>query len=304
MIWRLNYPPETGKIVIVRSSPLFRRVTVESAGGCGQFFNGKSYREMKIAFFDSGIGGITVLHQAMLTLPEEDYLYYADVDHVPFGEKTREQIVSYTDEALRFMIGRGVKAVVVACNTATCSAIGYLRGKYPLPILGMEPAVKPAVEENDTGRVLVVATPVTVKGEKLQNLLSRVDGRHCVDTLALPELVTFAERGEFVSPGVRAYLAEKFRPYRLDAYSALVLGCTHFNYFKDTFRRFLPQKAEIIDGSEGTVNHLADVLRQSGGLAKNSGAVEYYASGRRVTGPAELKRIAGLHARLDRMLRY
>ena len=259
---------------------------------------------MKIAFFDSGIGGLTVLHQAMLTLPEEDYLYYADSDHVPFGQKTRSQIVKYTDDAVRFMAGRGVKAVVVACNTATCAAIGYLRKKYPLPILGMEPAVKPAVEEDGAGRVLVVATPVTVRGEKLKGLISRVDGRHRVDTLALPELVAFAENGEFSSPRVRAYLAEKFRPYRLEEYSALVLGCTHFNYFKDTFRELLPKKTVIIDGSAGTVNHLEAVLRQSGAFEKNSGAVEYYASGRRVTDPAELKRIAALHARLDRMLRY
>lgn len=259
---------------------------------------------MKIAFFDSGIGGITVLHQAMLTLPKEDYLYYADVDHVPFGRKTREQIITYTDDAVRFLVGRGAQAVVIACNTATCSAIGCLRKKYALPILGMEPAVKPAVEEADTGRVLVVATPVTVKGEKLKNLLARVDGRHCVDTLALPELVTFAENGEFVSPRIRGYLAQRFRPYHLEEYSALVLGCTHFNYFKDTFRKFFSAKAEIIDGSEGTVNHLADVLGLSDAETAHGGAVEYYASGRRVNDPAAMKRISELHTRLDRMLRY
>ncbi len=259
---------------------------------------------MKIAFFDSGIGGITVLHQAMQVLPQEDYLYYADADHVPFGEKTREQIVRYTDDAVRFMAGKGVKAVVVACNTATCAAIGYLRKKYFIPILGMEPAVKPAVEEDGAQRVLVVATPVTVEGDKLKQLLSRVDDRHCVDTLALPELVAFAENGEFVSPRVSAYLGGKFRPYRLEEYSALVLGCTHFNYFKDTFRELLPKKTEIIDGSEGTVNHLADVLGRSGALEKNSGSVEYYISGRRGTDPAGLARIAALHERLERMRRY
>ena len=260
---------------------------------------------MKIAFFDSGIGGITVLHQAMLTLPGEDYLYYADVDHVPFGRKSREQIVTYTDDAVRFLTGLGAEAVVIACNTATCSAIGYVREKYRgVPILGMEPAAKPAVEENDAGRVLVVATPGTVRGERLKDLLARVDCRHCVDTLALPELVTFAENGEFVSQGVRRYLAGQFRPYRMDGYSALVLGCTHFNFFKDTFREFLSPKTEIIDGSAGTVSHLADVLGLTAGRAGDGGTVvEYYASGRKVTDPDELRRIAGLLARLDQMLR-
>lgn len=256
---------------------------------------------MKIGIFDSGIGGLTVLHQAMLTLPEEEYLFYADADHVPYGEKTKEEIIRYTDEAVRFMLAKDVKAVVVACNTATSVAIGELRRSYSVPVLGIEPAVKPAVEENDGKRVMVIATPVTVREEKLKNLITRLDGDRLVDLLPLPKLVRFAESGNFRSPEVTAYLRGKFAGYRLERYSSLVLGCTHFNYFKDTLSEIFPRSVDFLDGSEGTANHLADVLRENGILEHNARMVEYYRSGRKVTDAESLARIRRLLERLDEM---
>ena len=158
---------------------------------------------MKIGIFDSGIGGLTVLHQAMITLPQEEYLYYADTDHVPYGIRPKEEILEFVDNALRFMLGKGVKAVIIACNTATSAAIKTLRSRYSLPILGMEPAVKPAVAREEEGkRVMVAATPLTLREEKLRNLLHQVDKHHTVDLLPLPELVRFAEREEFTSQAV------------------------------------------------------------------------------------------------------
>ncbi len=259
---------------------------------------------MKTGILDSGIGGLTVLHQALQTLPNEDYLYYADTDHVPYGTKTKEEITGYADEAVLFLAQKGVQAVVVACNTATSAAIGFLRSKYAFPILGMEPAVKPAVRRNAGKRVMVVATPVTIREDRLQNLLRRVDGEHSVDLLALPRLVTLAESGEFNSDRVRRYLEDEFSRYDLTRYSALVLGCTHFNFFKDTFRRIFPPDVALIDGSAGTVNHLRDVLRENGLAGGGSGRVEYYQSGRRLEDRASLERIRALHRRLDAMLRY
>lgn len=259
---------------------------------------------MKIGIFDSGIGGITVLHQALLALPQARFLYYADADHVPYGEKTREEIVRYADEAVGFLARRGAVAVVVACNTATSAAIGFLRGKYRFPILGMEPAVKPAVQTCGDKRVMVVATPVTVRQDKLRNLLKRVDRTHTVDLLALPGLVPFAERGEFDSPRVRQYLERTFAPYDLSRYSVLVLGCTHFNYFKDTFARIFPSGVAQVDGCEGTVNNLVRVLRQTGLSGPGEPGAEYYISGRAVTDAPTLEKIARLHRRLGEMLRY
>ena len=123
---------------------------------------------MKIGFFDSGIGGLSVLHHALKVFPNEQFLFFADKKHVPYGEKTSEQVLEYTSEAVEFMIENDVKAIVIACNTATSVAITTLREKYDLPIIGMEPAVKKALDENDTMRVLVCATPITVRGKKLK----------------------------------------------------------------------------------------------------------------------------------------
>lgn len=258
---------------------------------------------MKIGIFDSGIGGLTVLHQALRTLPNEEYLYYADVDHVPYGEKTKDEILRYVDGAVGFMVSKGVKAAVLACNTATSVAIGTLRKKYDIPILGIEPAVKPAVEGCEGKRIMVIATPVTVREEKLKNLIVRVDGEHMVDLLPLPRLVAFAEKGEFRSPELWDYLKTRFSEYDLSDYSFLVLGCTHFNFFKDTFRRIFPKCVRIIDGSAGTVNHLKEVLKENGLLEHNPFSVEYYLSGRKVTDAARLERIRKLHDRLEQMLR-
>ena len=167
---------------------------------------------MNIGIFDSGIGGLTLLHQAMVLMPHENFIFYADTDHVPYGTKSRDQVISYVDEVIRFMIAHDCKAVVIACNTATAVAAELMRSRYEkLPIIGIEPAVKPAVAESEGRRVLVVATPLTVHEKKLQKLVERVDDEHLVDLLELPRLVEFAERGEFVSDQVTAYLQERLK---------------------------------------------------------------------------------------------
>jgi glutamate racemase len=259
---------------------------------------------MKIGIFDSGIGGLTVLHQALLTLPKEDYIYYADTDNVPYGTKRKEEIIGYVDQAVDFLVGKGVKAIVIACNTATSTAAEYVRSKYTLPILGMEPAVKPAVARSNGKRVMVIATPLTVREEKLRNLIQQVDDDHRVDLLALPGLVRFAEAGLFEGKEVEQYLRAELNDYKLENYSALILGCTHFNYFKDTYRNIFPKGVAFIDGSVGTVNYLKKILTERKQLENNHGIVEYYMSGRPVYREEELEHLANLHERLDKMLKY
>ena len=215
---------------------------------------------MKIGLIDSGIGGLSVLHEAYHQLPGQEYLFFADVLHVPYGEKTPEQIVGYMIENAQFLIDKGAEALVVACNTATSVAIKDLRSRFDIPILGMEPAVKPAVEETEKKRIMVIATPVTIREDKLKSLLHRVDEEHRVDLLAMPKLVEFAEREEFDGPQVDAYLNEQFGKFDRSRYCALVLGCTHFNYFKPALREYFGDSTLLIDGNRGTVRHLADVL--------------------------------------------
>lgn len=259
---------------------------------------------MKIGFFDSGIGGLTVLQQAMETLPEEDYIYYADTEHVPYGTKPKEEIIRYVDEAVGFLVEKGVKAIVIACNTATSVAIESVRAKYQIPILGMEPAVKPAVERCPNKRVIIAATPLTIKEDKLKNLLEQVDGEHKTDLLALPGLVLFAESGCFVDKKVEDYLKKELSAFELKNYSNFVLGCTHFNYFKDTLRKLLPVRVEFIDGTNGTVNHLKAILERNGQLEHGSSNVEYYISGKPVTDLKRLSFFDCLLKRAEAMARY
>ena len=265
------------------------------------------YCNMKIGIFDSGIGGLSVLHQAMITMPEADYIFYADVDNVPYGEKTKEEVRKLVDHAVGFLVDKGCQAIVLACNTATSAAISYLREKYKLPIIGIEPAVKPAVEHiHESGkRVMVVSTPVTAKGEKLKKLVDKYDNKHIVDVVALPKLVRFAQDDDFDSSDVTDYLKSEFAPYNLNDYSELVLGCTHFNYFKDSFSKLFPDDLEMVDGNTGVSNNLKNTVVKKGIFKEEDkgkkGTVEYYYSDRKMESEAEMKHIKKLHERLERM---
>ena len=256
---------------------------------------------MKIAFFDSGIGGLAVLHHALKVLPREQFLFFADEDHVPYGVKTREQVTRFVGNAFDFLAARDVKAIVTACNTATSVAVEEMRSRYDIPIIGMEPAAKRALDLDGEHRVLVVATPITVHGQKMKTLMEHVDREHLVDLLPLPGLVEFAENMEFVSPRVTEYLREQMKPYDFSRYSALVLGCTHFNYFKDSFRSILPDNVHFVDGNEGTVRELIRQLSLRDALENLPPSVEYFYSGRKVEDPGELTRLGDYLNRLEEM---
>ena len=257
---------------------------------------------MKTAFFDSGIGGLGVLHHAMKILPDEEFIFFADEDNVPYGTKTREQILNYVDEAFKFLISQKVGAVVVACNTATSVAVRPMREKYSLPIIGMEPALKRALDLFPEKKVLVAATEMTVKGEKIKKLIERLNAKKFAELHALQKLVDFAERQEFNSAAVENYLREELGGYDFKNFSSLVLGCTHFNYFKDTLKKFLPAHMKILDGNAGTVNRLIELTNlKVNPQSKKIPHVEFFYSGRRVTSSAELARLENYLRRLDEM---
>ncbi len=219
-------------------------------------------KDLKIAFFDSGIGGLSVLAEALRRFSGAEFLYFADEDHVPYGTKSRAEIVRLSLDAVGFLVAHGADAVVVACNTATSAAISELRGAFSVPVIGMEPAVKLAADSFGARPTLLIATPLTIAGEKLARLVGRLECETW--SLALPHLVEFAQDLEFDSPAVRAYLQQELGQFELTRLGSLVLGCTHFNYFKDVLREILPPHVRIIDGIDGTLNRLASEL--GGGL--------------------------------------
>lgn len=253
---------------------------------------------MSIGFFDSGIGGISVLYEALKLMPDEDYIYYADTRNVPYGIKPKEKVRELILEAGRFMKSKGVKALVVACNTATSIAIEDLRRELEFPIIGMEPAVKPAVENcGSDRRVLVTATPLTIREDKLKNLIERLDSENIVDLMPLPGLVEFAERLEFSRDVVEPYLKEQLKEFPSASIGTVVLGCTHFSLFRDSFQSLYPE-AHVIDGSHGTVANLKRILEGRGQLGGGSGSIEYYNSGEMAASREELKRFEALFDRL------
>lgn len=218
---------------------------------------------MRIAFFDSGVGGLTVMREACRKLPSAPYLYYADTRNVPYGTHTKEEVFDFVASCFDDIVSsHEVSAIVVACNTATSAAVDELRKRYPFPIVGMEPAVKPALQEvRGTGRkVLVTATPLTLKEDKFRRLVGRLDAPEQVETLGLPGLVRLAEEGVFGGPEALAYLREQLAPFELDRYGAIVLGCTHFVFFREAFRELLPAHTLLMDGNAGTINQMVRVL--------------------------------------------
>lgn len=257
---------------------------------------------LRVAFFDSGIGGLSVMHRALGMLPADEFIFFADEDHVPYGVRSPEEVLSLVDDAFQFLLAQNVNAVVVACNTATSAAVREMRRRYDIPIVGMEPAVKLAFDLYGSQKVLVTATPITINGDKIKRLIDRLGRKDFVELLALPQLVDFAERQEFDSDAVEHYLRRMLAPYDFENFSSIVLGCTHFNYFKDTLRKILPPNVRFVDGNEGTLKELARRMNINPSAPRGSVDVKYFYSGRAIEDAAELDRIGIYLRRLDRML--
>lgn len=210
-------------------------------------------------------------------LPNERFLYYGDNLNAPYGTRSEEEIRSLTFDSVQVLLDRGVKALVIACNTATSAAAEALRSSLTLPIIGMEPALKPAALKYEGGTIIVMATPATLRQNKFKCLMQHYGAG--VQMLPCPELVEFVERGEIDSPALSAYLAERFAPYRGRKVDAVVLGCTHFVFARGAIERAMPG-AELFDGNEGTARHLEDVLRSMDLLnPAGPGSVEILTSG-------------------------
>ena len=216
-----------------------------------------------IAFFDSGLGGISVLRETVKTLPLENYLYFGDSLHAPYGTKTPQEVVELTMQAAQQLLEAGVKALVVACNTATAAAIRPLRKAYPgMAIVGTEPAIKPAVERHPGGRILMMATAMTVKEEKFQKLKAQYDDQAQIIPIACSGLMEYVEQGILRGPEVEGYLLDKLEPYLKVPIDAIVLGCTHYPFLRAAIRRIVGRRPEIIDGSFGIAKQLQRRLEE------------------------------------------
>ena len=222
-------------------------------------------QRLPVAFFDSGLGGISVLRQTVKLLPNEDYLYYGDSLHAPYGVRDAQEVIRLCDDAVQLLLARGIKALVIACNTATSAAAHQLRKKYPeLPIIGTEPAVKPAVERHPGGRILVMATPMTLKEEKFSRLREQYEDEAEIIPVPCGGLMEYVEQGVLRGEAVENYLLDKLEPYMKVPVSAVVLGCTHYPFLTGAIRRIVGRIPEILDGSLGVATQLRRKLDESG----------------------------------------
>lgn len=218
-----------------------------------------------IAVFDSGVGGISVLRELIRIMPDEDYIYYGDSKNAPYGVRGREEVRALTVARAKELFAQGCKGLVVACNTATSAAVRPLREMYPcIPIVGIEPAVKPAVLSRKNPRVLVMATPMTVREEKLKSLIERYQDQARIISLPCPGLMDFIERGDLNGEDLYRYLTGLLFAYRGGAVDAAVLGCTHYPFARKQIQRVLGESVQIFDGGAGTAREMKRRLGESG----------------------------------------
>ncbi len=228
-----------------------------------------------IGVFDSGVGGIGTLAALRRELPRERFLFYGDTANAPYGTKSREEVMSCVSRIMDHLLAWDVKAVVIACNTATAVAAAELRARYDLPIIGIEPALKPAHEIRREGEILVLATPMTLRLEKFRALYERY-GEGAVP-LPCPGLMELVEREAYGE--ARRYLTGLFAPYDLTKVDAIVLGCTHYVFLRPILKEILPDGVSVLDGNEGTARQLRRVLTERNLLSAGEGSVTLETSG-------------------------
>ena len=233
------------------------------------------HSESPIGVFDSGLGGISVLYEIHKLLPNEDLIYLGDSQYNPYGTKTKEQITDRCIAICDRFVEMGVKMIVIACNTATSACVPLLRERYDIDIIGMEPALKVACERGADRHVAVWATNFTLKEKKFAALMHRFDQEHSIEKVACPTLVRIVEEDDLdnearVNEVLTGYIRQS------GAVDSIVLGCTHFVFFKKRLEEMLPASIELIDGNFGTARHVRELLEQKHLINENgSGTISW-----------------------------
>ncbi|MBT8347877.1 MAG: glutamate racemase [Sulfurovum sp.] len=233
---------------------------------------------MKVGVFDSGLGGLTVVQAMTQVIKGAQIFYVADTKNAPYGEKTPEQILQYSLDITQYLINtHQIDALILACNTATSSAIKHLRETYPsLIIIGTEPGIKPAIEQTSTGKIGVLATPATLQGDKYQKLAQTLSLQKSVDIYeqACPGLVEQIEKGEMESEKTKALLEKWLVPMRENNVDTIVLGCTHYPLVSQSIEHIMDCNVNLIHTGEAISKHLLTLGSQKGHL--NEGDLEVH----------------------------
>lgn len=219
-------------------------------------------KELPIGVFDSGMGGITVLSSLLNELPNERFIYFGDSKNAPYGVKEVDHVRELTIKACDFFISLGVKAIVIACNTATSAAIKDLRKKYTIPIIGVEPALKPAVEYSDSGVIAVMATPMTLQENKFEKLMNKYMDKNTIVKVPCPEIVQLVEDGHIDDDLIINSIDHCFRHVNKELLESIVLGCTHFVFLHNVMKVLFSDSVKIFDGNSGTAKQTKRLLKK------------------------------------------
>lgn len=232
-----------------------------------------------VGVFDSGVGGISVLRQLVSTLPHESFVYFGDSANAPYGEKSRDQVLRLSRDIVDSLLDEGAKAIVIACNTATSAAAAELRANYAhVPIIGVEPALKPATLAPGIKRILVMATPITLRLDKYQQLAEKWGSGHEVISAPCPGLAARIELGDLDKPDIYSLLEDLVGAYAGEV-DCVVLGCTHYSFVKRQICEVVGD-VPLFDGAQGTALQLQRKLAERGLLTKSNepGVVEFSSS--------------------------
>ena len=249
-----------------------------------------------IGVFDSGVGGLSVWREITAEMPDESSVYLADQGHIPYGPRPMQEIRAFSEAITQFLLGQGCNIIVVACNTASAAALTHLRAKFPdVPFVGMEPAVKPAVQTTRTGRVGVMATPATFQGELFASVVERFASGVQLVKQACPGLVEQVEAVRLNTPDTEVMLREYLAPMMAVGVDTIVLGCTHYPFLMPTIQRIVGPDVRVIDPSPAIARQVGRVMQLRGLLSASSEAGHVFCtSGDEVAFAETVRRLAGV----------
>lgn len=232
-----------------------------------------------IGIFDSGVGGLSVFREIVRILPEEKYIYWSDNAHCPYGEKSRDYIIDRARAVTSFLMEQGADIIVVACNTATAAAISTLREEFPIPFIGMEPAVKPAAQATRSGVVGVLATAGTLKATKYIDTRAKWARDVKIVEHIGQGFVELVEKGNVSGPEAESIVEKSVRPLIEAGADTIVLGCTHYPFLAETIMKAAGTPVTLIDPAPAVAKHLMEVMQENGLIRKDGFSMSLHSSG-------------------------
>jgi glutamate racemase len=257
-------------------------VRAQDSYPCGREFESHPWYFMDkrpIGIFDSGVGGLSILKEVKKLLPSENFIFVADQGNVPYGGKTQKQLQSYADKIMAFLMQKNVKAVIVACNTATVYAIDFLREKYKIPIIGTVPVVKTIANITKTKKTAVFSTPATVKSPYLQKLITKFAPNVTVYKIGGTGLEELVETGDLENKKIDQILHQLLEPLLKKNVDAIALGCTHYPFLRDKIEEIVGKNVQVVDSGGAVARRTKEILQENKILSNKRTEDFYYTTG-------------------------